>query len=223
MRSRFFFAFFLFAALPLLASEPDTPSPSPSESVYIVRTGERLVAPYTTSYRLVEYVQLHGRWIFPDVGYYDIGHLSEQLWFAAAGGEVYRGAHARWTQEVYFSQEAGSAAKNQRSLWIWPVVDLRFTPRLSAETVVYPTVPLNCAQRWGFDVDRSKLEYLLRRNLTVGAGYAATVGAETDWQNKPFLTTTVNNRTGSWEFWVQRINGGAQLQARYQLERRGGE
>lgn len=215
MCNRPIFALFLVAVLPLFAAAQEA-RPQP-ETTVVVRTGMRLQAPYASSYRLFEFSQQRGRWIYPDIGYYDIGHLSEQLWFAGVGGDFYHNKHVDWTQVVYVEQEAGAAAHNERALWVWPVLDVQITPRLSAETVVYPTIPLNRAQRWEFDVDRSKLEYLLRRRLTVGAGYSACVGAETGWLSKPFLTATVHNRSGSWEFWVQRIQDGAQLQVRYTL------
>jgi hypothetical protein len=189
------------------------------ETTYVVRTGERLQAPYAASYRLVEVSQQRGRWICPDIGYYDIGSRTEQLWFAGVGADLIHNKRLDWTQVVYVEQEAGVKAHNERAMWIWPVLDLNLTNRLTSETVVYPTIPLDHAQRWGFDIDRSKLEYLVHHRLRVGAGYSASVGAESDWLSKPFLTATTYNRTGSWEFWLQRIQGGAQLQLRYTLVR----
>jgi hypothetical protein len=114
-------------------------------------------------------------------------------------------------------QGAGSAAHNQRYLWIWPILDLRFTKRLTSQTVLLPTVPLNRSARWGFDIDRSKVEYALRPHLQVGVGYCATKSATGPWMSEPFLTTTVTNRAGAWEFWLERVTGGAQIQLRYQL------
>jgi len=132
------------------------------------------------------------------------------------GAEIYHGEHSTWTQELYFTQGTGSAAHHLRGLWVWPVLDLRFTPRLTSQTVVVPTVPLNRAEPWGFDVDRSKVEYALRPHLTAGAGYSSSKSGENPWQNKPFVTATVSRWTGDWEFWVQRVPGGAQIQLRYQ-------
>jgi hypothetical protein len=190
-------------------------------SIYIVRTGEQLQAPHVLTYRLVEYAQMRGRWIYPDVGYYDVGHTDDRQWFIGAGPEVIHREHATWTQELYFSQETGSAAHNQRTLWLWPVLDLRFTPRLTSQTTLIDTVPLNQAARWGFDVDRSKLEYAFRPQLQAGVGYSASICGGGVWQNKPFLTATVNHRAGAWEFWLQRMPGGAQIQLRYMLVHRG--
>ncbi|MGB8259974.1 MAG: hypothetical protein WCE75_06475 [Terracidiphilus sp.] len=206
------------AALSAAAEEGDAHQ---TEATYIVRTGQRLQPPLNGSYRLLEFTQQRGRWIFPDVGYYDIGNVNEQLWFAGAGAEVYRGKHLLWTQIVYVEQEAGKAAHNERAMWIWPVLDMNFSPRLSGQAVFYPTIPLTHAQRAGFDVDRVKVEYAFRHNILAGVGYAATVSAGSSWQNRPFVTFTNIRRSGKWEFWIQRIAGGAQLQARYQLDRHG--
>jgi hypothetical protein len=208
--------FFVFLLLQTGHAEPAAPS-QPPLSIYIVRTGEQLQAPHVLTYRLVEYAQMRGRWIYPDVGYYDAGHGDDRQWFVGAGPEMFHGERATWTQEIYFSQEMGSAAHNQRTLWIWPVLDLRFTPRLTSQTALIDTVPLNQAARWGFEVDRSKLEYALRPHWQAGAGYSASICAGNAWQNKPFLTTTVTNRAGAWEFWLQRMPGGGQLQVRYGL------
>jgi hypothetical protein len=219
MGSRIFTFLFLLACLQ--ASFAESGDPQRPLSIYIVRTGEQLQAPHVLTYRMFEYAQMRGRWIFPDVGYYDSGHANDALWFAGAGGEVYRGERITWTQEIYAAQEAGSAAHNQRSLWLWPVLDLRLTPRLTAQAVAYPTVPLDRAAQWGFSVDRAKLEYAVRPHFQAGAGYSSSKCAGNPWQNKPFVTSTVINRTGAWEFWMQRIPGGAQIQLRYQLMRRG--
>jgi hypothetical protein len=190
-------------------------------SIYIVRTGEQLQAPHVLTYRMVEYAQMRGRWVIPDVGYYDGGHTNDSQWFAGVGKELYRGEHLAWTQEVYAVQESGSAAQNQRFLWIWPVLDLRATPRLTAQAVVYPTVPIDRAAQWGIGVDRAKLEYDLRSHLRAGAGYSSSKCVGAPWQNKPFVTTTLTNRAGAWEVWLQRMPGGAQVQLRYELVHRG--
>jgi hypothetical protein len=213
---RLFGLFFGFLLLQSGYAEPVAPPHQPPLSIYIVRTGEQLQAPHVLTYHMVEYAQQRGRWIYPDVGYYDEGHGDVRQWFVGVGAEIYRGEHATWTQELYFTQGTGSAAHHLRGLWVWPVLDLRFTPRLTSQTVVVPTVPLNRAEPWGFDVDRSKVEYALRPHLTAGAGYSSSKSGGSPWQNKPFVTATVSRWTGDWEFWVQRVPGGAQIQLRYQ-------
>lgn len=206
----------IFVCLPVSFAERAA-QPRQLSSVFIVRTGEPLQAPYALSYHMYEYALVQGRWIFPDVGYYDAGHANDGQWFIGAGPEIYHNRHFTWTQEVYAVQEAGSAAHNQRYLWIWPILDLRFTKRLTSQTVLFPTVPLNKSARWGFDIDRSKVEYAIRPHLQVGAGYNATKSATGPWVSRPFLTTTVTNKTGAWEFWLERVEDGAQVQLRYQL------
>ena len=31
---------------------------------------------------------MRGRWIFPDVGYYDTGYGKEHIWFTGAGADI---------------------------------------------------------------------------------------------------------------------------------------
>lgn len=219
MQSRLLTLLFLLACVQAsFAEQADSRRPL---SIYIVRTGEQLQAPHVPTYHMVEFVQMRGRWIVPDVGYDDGGHTDDRQWFAGAGAELYHGEHATFSQELYVTQEEGSAAHNQRTMWVWPVLDLRFTPRLTSQTVAYPTLPLNRSAQWGFAVDRSKLEYAFRPHFQAGAGYSSSKSPGTPWTNKPFLTTTLTNRTGAWEFWLERMPGGGQIQLRYLKTHRG--
>jgi hypothetical protein len=186
-------------------------------TTFFYRTGEQLQAPHVLTYQLAEYIEQRGRWTFPDIGAYDEGQSGDKLLFLGAGVDLHPGKHVLLTQELYFSQETGPGSRGARSLWVWPVLDVRLAPRLTAQAVAYPTIPLNRSAQAGFDVDRAKMEYALRRNLTVGPGYSSSKSAGSAWQNKPFLTTTVSTRAGSLEFWLERMPGGGQIQARYKL------
>jgi hypothetical protein len=219
MQSRLFTLLFLFACVPACFAEQA--APQRPLSIYIARTGQQLQAPHVPTYHMVEFAQMRGRWIFPDVGYYDGGHSNDRQWFAGAGAELYHGEHVTFSQELYVTQEEGSAARNQRAMWVWPVLDLRFTPRLTSQAVVYPTVPLDRSAQWAFDVDRAKLEYAFRPHFQAGAGYNSCKSAGNPWVSRPFLTTTLTNRTGAWEFWLERMPGGAQIQLRYLRTHRG--
>jgi hypothetical protein len=193
----------------------------PVVTTYLLRTGEQFQAPHVLTYRMVEWEQQRGRWTYPDLGAYQASGGELKLLFVGAGVDLHPGKKALLTQEVYFMQEAGPGSRGARSLWIWPILDLNFTPRLSAEAVAYPTIPLDRASHPGFDVDRAKVEYATRLNLIVGAGYSASKCEGAAWQNKPFLTTTFLSHSNSFEFWLQRIPGGGQLQVRYKLVRSG--
>ena len=213
MRTRIFLLFLLLFVAQARCVEPE----DSTQTIVVVRTGEQLQAPHVLTYRVVEFIQQRGRWIYPDLGYYDTGRFNEQLWLAAGGAEIWHGRHALWTEELYAVQEAGSATQNQRMLMLWTQLDLHLSPRLTGQTIVYPTVPLDRAARWGFDTDRAKLEYKLTRNMKIGPGYSSTDCSGGNWQNRPFLTTTISTGSGSYEFWLERMAGGAQIQLRYQL------
>jgi hypothetical protein len=176
--------------------------------IYVLRAGEQLQSPHIVTYRVFEWEQMRGRWIAPDVGYYDTGYGKDQIWFAGAGGEVVHSKHVDWVQELYVLQEAGPESTDKRFMWLWPVLDFRFRPRVTGELVAYPTIPLDRAQRWAYDVDRSKIEW---------AATSHCLGASSSCQHSPFLTVTRATRAGNFEVWLQRVPTGAQVQLRYTL------
>lgn len=186
---------------------------------YLVRTAEQLQGPHVITYRLVEWEQIRGRWILPDVGYYDTGYGKDQIWFAGGGVYVVRSPRVEWYQEFYVSQEAGPESRNSRGLWVWPVVDMQLRRRLSAEIAAYPTVPLDHAQRWGMDIDRAKLERELSSHWAAGVGYSGGICSTRTWQNNPFISVARRTHLGNVEFWMQRTSKGSQLQVRYSLTR----
>jgi hypothetical protein len=204
--------------LPALSQAAERGS-QPVANIYILRTAERLQGPHITTYRVFEWTQERGRWIVPDFGYFDTGYGKEQIWFTGAGAKLVHKPHIDWEQELYVSQEAGPESKNRRSLWIWPVVSFRFPGRLSAQVAAYPTLPLNRAQRWGYDVDRAKLERALSSRWSVGVGYSGGICDSRTWKSKPFLSAARRSRLGNFEVWLQSIPGGSQAQFRYVLER----
>lgn len=189
----------------------------PVVDIYIVRSGESLQSPHVVTYKVLEWTELRGRWIFPDVGYFDNGYGKDQVWFAGAGLDVVHTRHVDWSQELYVTQEAGPDSTNKRSLWIWPVVDMHFGTRVFGQVAAYPTIPLNDAQRWGADVDRAKLEWAASTHWLVGGGYSGGICGDSSWHSNPFITATRRTRAGNVEFWLQRITGGAQVQVRYVL------
>ena len=191
----------------------------PVVNIYVLRMAEQLQSPHIVTYRVAEWEQMRGRWILPDVGYYDTGYGKDQLWFAGGGADVLHSKHVDWEQELYVLQEAGPESRNKRFLWLWPVLDFRFRPRLTGELVAYPTIPLNHAQGWGYDVDRSKIEWAGNSHWKAGVGYSGGLTTSSSCQHSPFLTVTRASRAGNFEVWLQRISGGAQVQLRYTLVR----
>jgi hypothetical protein len=193
------------------------PQNSPVISMYIARTGEQFQAPHVLTYRLLEFEQMRGRWIYPDLGVVDFGHGDYRESFLGGGAVYYHGKITTLSQELYFVQDTGSTAHSARYLWVWPIADFQFKPRLGAHAVVFPYVPLNGAARAQYNVDRAKVEYAVNRGFTMGGGYSSSKTGGSAWQNKPFLTTTVTTREGAVEFWLQKVPGGGQLQMRYFL------
>jgi hypothetical protein len=166
---------------------------------------------------------MRGRWILPDIGYYDSGYGANQLWLAGGGADIVQRKRFLWEQEVYFAQAAGRGAHNERSLLVWQVFEFNFRHGIAVQAVEYPTLPLDRAERWSYDVDRFKLERTMGERWKAGIGYAGGIGADRTWQNMPLGTVTRKTRAGSFEFWLERVPGGSQVQMRYQLVHKGGE
>jgi len=206
----------LFIASDLLA---ESDQQRPVADVYIVRTAEQLQSPHVVTYRMAEWAQMRGKWIFPDVGYYDTGYGKEQIWFAGAGADLLHSKRVDWEQELYVSQQAAPESHNQRAVWVWTVLDARLRPGITGQLVAYPTIPLDRAQRWGYDVDRIKFEWAASSHWQSGVGYAGSICTSRSWQHNPFLTVARTTPAGKFEVWFQRISGGAQLQLRYLLVR----
>lgn len=206
-----------FVLVEVAASQSPSATSRRPVSYYTARTAEQFQAPHVLTYHLLEFAQQRGPWIFPDLGAVDYGHGNYREIFLGAGAVYYHNKTVTLTQILYFAQDTGSAAKHARYLWPWPVVNLQFTPRLSSETVAYVCAPLNKGAYAQYVVDRIKLEYAFNRRFTLGAGYSASKNAHEAWKQKPFLTTTLNSRAGAFEFWLQRLPGGGQLQLRYLL------
>lgn len=215
------FAIFLFTASSHAAEPEDVcPAPSPVTDVVVLRTALAAQHPFRTNYRLVEWNQQRGRWLLPDIGYYDNGYFGHQLWFGGGGAELLHRPRMVWTEELYANQAAGPDTHNQRMFWFWTVFDFKLKPHLTAQLVGYPTLPLNHSQDWGMDIDRGKLEWEFHRGWKIGPGYAATSFCNQGaWESRPFVTLTRKTGSNYYEFWAERIAGGAQIQLRYMLVR----
>lgn len=215
--------FFLAYALTSFAQDADitTRADAPTTattSIYIARTGEYLEQPYTGTYHLFEFLQVRGKWIYPDLGEVDFSHGNYRELFIGGGRTLYDSKKITLMEELYFVQATGPAAKSARYLWPWTLVDIRFTPKLTSETVYFPYVPLNSSATMQHVIERAKIEYAFNNTWKLGGGYGGYKSGNDQWQNKPLITTTVSTRAGAFEFWLQKMPGhGAQVQVRYSL------
>ena len=97
------------------------------------------------------------------------------------------------------------------------VLRVRFTPKLTNETVYFAYFPLNDSAHIHHVFERVKFEYALKKRWKAGVGYAGVKFPGVPWVNKPLITTTISTRAGAFEFWLQRIPGGEQVEIRYAL------
>jgi hypothetical protein len=206
----------LFLGAALTSFAQDTTN-NPTTTLFLARTSERLDSPHLGTYHFLELLQLRGNWIYPDVGYIDFASGNYRELFLGAGRTLHNGKRLTLTEELYFVQAFGPAAKSARYLWPWTMLQFRFTPKFTNETVYFPYLPLNNSARIQHVLERSKLEYALTKSWQVGAGYAGYKYGESEWQHKPFLTATLSTHVGAFELWLQKMPGGAQVQLRYAL------
>jgi hypothetical protein len=188
-----------------------------TKSFFMARTGESLNAPYTSTLHYLEFFQVRKKWIYPDIGYVDFGKGNYREFFIGGGRTLYDGKFASWDQELMYVQTMGPAAGSARYLLPWSMLRVYFTPKFTNETVYFVYLPLNDSARIHHVIERAKFEYAVTRIWKIGAGYAGNNAPGVPWQNKPFLTTTVSTGAGDFEFWLQKIPGGAQVQLRYAL------
>ncbi|HET9709526.1 MAG TPA: hypothetical protein VFP39_14605 [Gemmatimonadales bacterium] len=169
------------------------------------------------TYRYLEFFQARSDWVLPGFGALDFYHDSCREFCLGAGRTLYTSKVVTWLEELYFAQATRSLAQRARYLWPWTIVDVRFTSRLTGEVVYFPYVPVNHSAHFRHVLKRAKVEYAPSKAWKVGGGYGAYQHSGQPWQNKPSVTTTFATNVGSFEFWLQKMPGGAQVQLRYQL------
>ena len=189
----------------------------PTTTLFFARTGESLVGPYTATIHYLEFLQIRNRWILPDIGYINLGHDNYHEWFIGGGRTLIENKYVSFDQELLYLGTAGSAAAGAKYLQPWSMLRVRFTPKLTNETVYFPYFPLNKAAKFHQVIERSKFEYGVKRRWKVGAGYAGVQLPNAGWIHKPMLTTTLSTKAGAFELWLQKIPGGAGLEFRYAL------
>jgi hypothetical protein len=191
--------------------------PEPNLTLFFARTGQSLIAPYPATLHYAEFLQIRDRWIYPDIGYVDFGHNNYREFFIGGGRTLIENKFVEWEQELEFVQATGPAAGSARYLQPWSMLRLRYTPRVTSEIVYFPYLPLNKTAGFHQVLERAKTEYRVQKHWKIGAGYAGKDQPGTRWINKPFLTTTISSPAGDFEFWLQRIPNGAQVELRYAL------
>ena len=164
----------------------------------------------------METFQVRGRWVFPDLGYIDFGKSDYKELFVGAGATLVSSKHLTLIEEGYFVQAVGSTSGDARYFQPWTYIGWNIAPKLGGEAVYFPYLPLNKAGRIQHVLERAKMEYDFK-HWKLGAGYAAYQFGDGEWQNKPFITTTLKaGKLGNLEIWLQKMpTKTAQVQVRY--------
>lgn len=190
---------------------------TPTKTFFMARTGESLETPHIGIIHYLEFFQIRGKWIYPDIGYVDFAHGNYREFFLGGGRTLYDGKLATWDQELLYVQATGPAARSASYLQPWSMLRLRFTPKFTNETVYFAYFPLNGSAHIHHVIERAKFEYALKKRWRIGVGYAGVKFSGVPGVNKPLITTTISTRAGAFEFWLQRIPGGEQVEVRYAL------
>ena len=189
----------------------------PTKTFFMARAGENLSGPYVGTIHYLEFFQIRKKWIYPDIGYVDFSHGNYRELFIGGGRTLYDGKFATWDQELLYVQAMGPAAASARYLQPWSMLRVRFTPKWTNETVYFAYFPLNDSAHIHHVFERVKFEYAPKKRWKIGVGYAGVKLQGVPWVNKPLITTTISTRAGAFEFWLQRIPGGEQVEVRYEL------
>jgi hypothetical protein len=192
-------------------------APAPTISFFLARTGQSLETPHIGIIHYLEFFQIRKKWIYPDIGYVDFAHNNYREFFIGGGRTLIDNKIATWDQELFYLQATGPAARSAAYLQPWSMLRVRFTPKLTNETVYFAYFPLNDSAHIHHVIERAKLEYAVKKRWKVGVGYAGVKFPGVSWVNKPFLTTTISTKAGAFEFWLQKIPVGEQIEVRYAL------
>jgi hypothetical protein len=190
---------------------------APTKTFFLARTGESLNGPYIGTIHYLEFFQIRNKWIYPDIGYVDFAHGNYREFFIGGGRTLLDDKIATWDQELLYVQATGPAARSAAYLQPWSMLRVRFTPKFTNETVYFAYFPLNDSAHIHHVFERVKFEYALKKRWKAGVGYAGVKFPGVPWVNKPLITTTISTRAGAFEFWLQRIPGGEQVEVRYVL------
>jgi hypothetical protein len=199
------------------AAPDEGSSATPTKTFFEARTGESLNGPHIGIIHYLEFFQIRKKWIYPDIGYVDFAHGNYREFFIGGGRTLIDNKFATWDQELLYVQATGPAAAGARYLQPWSMVSFRFTPKFTSEIVYFPYFPLNDSAGFHQVLERAKLEYAVKKRWKIGAGYGGVKFPSVPWVSKPFLTTTISTKAGAFEFWLQKIPGGEQIEIRYAL------
>jgi len=190
---------------------------APTISFFLARTGQRLDSSFAGTIHYLEFFQVRNRWIYPDIGYVDFAHNDYRELFIGGGRTLFDNKWASWDLELLYDQATGPLAHGAAYLQPFTILRFYLTPKLSGDAQYFAYLPLNDPGRFHHVLERAKLEYALKENWKIGAGYAGVNFPGSPWLNKPFLTTTISTKAGDFELWLQKIPAGAEVQLRYRL------
>ncbi len=89
------------------ATTASAPAATPTTSILLLRTGEPIQASYKGTYRLVEFFQVRGNWVYPDLGCVDFSSGTYRECFIGFDRIIPIGKRVTLTGAFYFTQASG--------------------------------------------------------------------------------------------------------------------
>jgi len=80
---------------------------SKTATIVMARWGERAESPAINTYHFVDVFQVRGKWVYPDIGYVDFGHINYREFFAGGGYSLLNGKHVAAVGELLYEQALG--------------------------------------------------------------------------------------------------------------------
>src|ERR1700739_2187207 len=102
-------------AVPVFAQDASTAgdvAKPTTTTLFFARTGQSIVAPYVGTIHYLEFLQIHSRWIYPDIGYIDFAHGNYPEFFIGGGRTLVVAKKGSWDSEMLYVQATGPVAQS---------------------------------------------------------------------------------------------------------------
>jgi len=163
----------------------------------------------------------NGRWIVFDAGWLNFGRLGYGEVFIGGGRIHSIGKRGTLTEELYYDRSYGSLSDHASYLQTYIAAQYDFGKGWSADTDLFPYLPIDHKGTFQFVLDRASVRKQLNQRLQVTAGYSGYKFGSTALVSKEFGSLVLLSKSrGSFETMLMHVPGlpgGFGVQFRYVL------
>lgn len=163
----------------------------------------------------------NGRWVVLDAGWLNFGQAGYAEVFVGAGRIHCIGKRGTLIEELYFDRSYGYLSDHASYLQTYVSAEYQFGKGWSADTNLFPYLPIDKKGTFQLVVDRASLRKKLNDRIQVSAGYSAFKFGNTPLVNKEFGSLILLTKSrGSFETMLMHfpgLPGGFGAQFRYVL------